>query len=135
MTSTRLPGKVMKRVGGRTILERMIRASSQVPGINVVCAGVPVGNEHDTVAAEAERLGTPVVRGPEFDVLERFRLAAEVIGASEVMRVTTDWPMMDPALCGRFSPSGALRGRTMHATMSRTAIRMDFIARCSPETC
>ena len=100
MTSTRLPGKVMKRVGGRTILEWMIRASSQVPGISVVCAAVPVGSEHDTVAAEAERLGAPVVRGPEFDVLERFRLAAEVIGASEVMRVTTDCPMMDPALCG-----------------------------------
>ena len=101
MTSTRLPGKVMKAVAGRTILEWMIRASGQVPGIDIVCAAVPFGDEHDPVAEEARRLGVSLVRGPEFDVLERFRLAAEFIGATEVMRVTTDCPMMDPALCGQ----------------------------------
>ena len=100
MTSTRLPGKVLRCVGGRTVLEWVVRASEQVPGISLVCAAVPEGEIHDSVAEEAARLGTRVVRGPEEDVLERFRIAAASVNADEVMRVTTDCPMMDPRVCG-----------------------------------
>lgn len=100
MTSTRLPGKVLMPVAGRTILEWVVRASERVPGIDVVCVAVPEGEVHDPVADEARRLGAAVARGPELDVLERFRMAAAATGADEVMRVTTDCPLMDPVLCG-----------------------------------
>jgi spore coat polysaccharide biosynthesis protein SpsF (cytidylyltransferase family) len=100
MTSTRLPGKVLKTVEGRTLLEWIIRGSRAVPGIDIVCAAIPEGSAHDAVAEEAERHGAVVVRGPELNVLERFRLAAELVQADEVMRVTTDCPLMDPQLCG-----------------------------------
>lgn len=100
MTSTRLPGKVLRVVQGRTILEWVVRASLRVPGIDVVCVAVPTGVEHDPVVAEATRLDTIVVRGPETDVLERFRLAAQHLDAGVVMRVTTDCPLMDPIVCG-----------------------------------
>lgn len=100
MTSTRLPGKVLRKVGGRSILEWVVRGGERIPGIDCVCVAVPVGSAHEPVAEEAGRLGAVVVRGPEQDVLERFRLAAETTGATEIMRVTTDCPMMDPVLCG-----------------------------------
>lgn len=100
MTSTRFPRKVLEKAAGRTVLEWVIRASTRVAGIDRVCAAVPEGAVHDPVAAEAARLGAMVVRGPELDVLERFRLAAEHTDADEIMRVTTDCPMMDPKLCG-----------------------------------
>ena len=100
MTSTRLPGKVLQEAAGRSVLDWVIGASRKVPGIDIVCAAVPEGRIHDPVAEEAERAGATVVRGPELDVLERFRIAAEAVGADEVMRVTTDCPMTDPRLCG-----------------------------------
>ena len=100
MTSTRLPGKVLRTAGGRTILEWVVRGARMVPGDHVVCVAIPEGEIHDPVAAEAHRLRTVVVRGAEHDVLDRFKVAAEAVGADEVMRVTTDCPMMDPSLCG-----------------------------------
>jgi spore coat polysaccharide biosynthesis protein SpsF (cytidylyltransferase family) len=101
MTSTRLPAKVLRVVQGKTILEWVVRASKAVPGIDVVCVATPTGPQHDPIVAEAVRLGAVVVRGPETDVLERFRLAAEQLDANLVMRVTTDCPLMDPTICGQ----------------------------------
>lgn len=101
ITSARLHGKVLKQVKGRTVLEWVVRGSERVPGIDLVCVATPTGPEHDPVVAEANRLGAVVVRGPENDVLERFRMAAVSVDADVVMRVTTDCPFMDPAICGQ----------------------------------
>lgn len=100
MASTRLPGKILQKAGGRTILEWVIRSSQRVPGIDVVCVAVPFGEVNEPVVAEALRCGAVVTRGSETDVLDRFRVAAEAIGATEVMRVTTDCPLSDPAING-----------------------------------
>lgn len=100
MTSTRLPGKVLEVVAGRTVLEWVVRASARIPGIDRICVAVPEEPENDPVAAEANRLGATTVRGSNTDVLDRFRVSSETLGASVIMRVTTDCPMMDPSICG-----------------------------------
>lgn len=100
MTSTRLPGKVLKSVGGRTVLEWVVHGCRRIQGIDVVCAAVPEGEAHAPVVAEAVRLGLPVARGSETDVLDRFHIAAALVAADEIVRVTTDCPMIDPRVCG-----------------------------------
>lgn len=100
MTSTRLPGKVMRVLEGRTVLEWMIRLSQRIEGLDVVCVATPEGAVHDPVVHEAQRHGAVVVRGSETDVLGRFHVAANAIGADEIMRVTTDCPFADPQVCG-----------------------------------
>lgn len=98
--STRLPGKVLMDLAGRTALSHVLERCAAIPGIAAVCCAIPEGAANDPVEAEARRAGAVTVRGPERDVLERYRLAAEALDAGAVMRVTSDCPMIDPALCG-----------------------------------
>jgi len=50
--------------------------------------------------APAERSGAVVVRGSETDVLSRYAKAAAIVGATTVVRVTSDCPLIDPQVCG-----------------------------------
>jgi spore coat polysaccharide biosynthesis protein SpsF len=111
MGSTRLPGKVLARIGGDSVLAHVLRRCQAIPGIDcVVCATVAQPAD-DAVAREAERVGAVVFRGSENDVLARYRDAARVVDAARVLRVTSDCPLIDPRLCGRVlalcGPAGA----------------------------
>lgn len=100
MTSTRLPGKVLEEVGGKTVLWHVLTRCAAIPGIDIVCCAVPEGPEQEPVAAEAEACGATVARGSEYDVLDRYYTAARGLGAGNIMRVTSDCPLIDPGLCG-----------------------------------
>jgi spore coat polysaccharide biosynthesis protein SpsF len=52
----------------------------------------------DPVAALARELEVDVVRGPEADVLGRFAAVLERFPADDVVRLTADCPLLDPAL-------------------------------------
>lgn len=101
MQSTRLPGKILYKAGKRTILEWVIRACSRIPGVDVVCCAVPDGEANEPVVSEAKRCGAVVTRGSEFDVLDRFKLAAESLKARVIVRITTDCPLTDPTIDGQ----------------------------------
>ena len=98
--STRLPGKVLKRLGEATVLEHVVTRCRAILGADVVCCAIPDSPENDPVAAEAARCGAEVFRGSEDDVLARYEGAARRISAEVVMRVTSDCPMIDPTVCG-----------------------------------
>jgi len=100
MTSTRLAGKVMEDLGGRTVLWHVLTRCAAIPSIDTVCCAVPEGARHDPIATEAEAAGAVVVRGSENDVLDRYHTAAEALGAARLMRVTSDCPLIDPEVCG-----------------------------------
>jgi spore coat polysaccharide biosynthesis protein SpsF (cytidylyltransferase family) len=96
MRSTRLPGKILRKLAGRTVLERVLARCAAIRGIDLVCCATPDSPDSDPVAEEARRCGAVVVRGPENDVLARYDKAAREIGADVVMRVTSDCPLTDP---------------------------------------
>lgn len=99
--STRLPGKVLKPLGGMSALAQCLRRCKAIPGVDAVVCAIPEGEGEAPLVAEAERCGALVARGPSDDVLRRYRIAAEAAGADIVMRVTSDCPLIDPGLCGR----------------------------------
>lgn len=105
--SSRLPGKVLLPLGDRSVLAHVLDRCRAIAGIDVVCCAVPEGAADDPVAEAANRLGASVVRGPEFDVIERYRLAADTLDLDVVMRVTSDCPLIDPDVCAAVL---ALRG-------------------------
>jgi len=57
--------------------------------------------DDDRVAALGERLGVSVHRGPLEDVLTRFVDAARACGASAVVRISGDSPLIDPEVVDR----------------------------------
>lgn len=100
MGSTRLPGKVLADLAGVPALELQLRRLRR-GGLPVVVATSEAPGD-DAVAALAASLGVPVVRGPEQDVLARYRLAAEAAPeADPIVRLTADCPLSDPELVHR----------------------------------
>ncbi|MBM3950594.1 MAG: spore coat polysaccharide biosynthesis protein F [Rhodospirillales bacterium] len=98
MGSTRLCGKVLMDVGGKTVLDHVMTRCRAVAGGDVVCCAIPDTADSDPVAAEARRLGIAVFRGSESDVLDRYWRAARALKADVVMRITSDCPLIDPAV-------------------------------------
>ncbi len=99
--STRLPGKVLNRLGETSVLDHVITRCRVIAGIDAVCCAVPDSADSDGVAAEAERCGADVFRGSETDVLGRYYGAAQMMRADVILRVTSDCPLIDPEICAR----------------------------------
>src|SRR5579859_2833511 len=98
MNSTRLPAKVLRPILGRPLLWwhlTRLRRASRLDGVIVATTPAP---ESDPIAEIATSLGLSVHRGSEHDVLARFAGAAAATGAAVIVRVTSDCPLIDPAL-------------------------------------
>jgi spore coat polysaccharide biosynthesis protein SpsF (cytidylyltransferase family) len=100
MGSSRLPGKVLKRLGRKPALAVVLERCARIPGIDVVVCAIPDEPASDPVAVAAQSCGAVLFRGSEHDVLARYAGAARAVGATTVMRVTSDCPLIDPGLCG-----------------------------------
>ena len=92
MGSTRLPGKVMLDLAGKSVLAHVLERCAAIPGADLVCCATVAGPDGDPVAAEAARCGAEVFRGSEDDVLDRYHRAAKQHHAEIVLRVTSDCP-------------------------------------------
>jgi spore coat polysaccharide biosynthesis protein SpsF len=95
MGSTRLPGKVLLRIRGQTVLERAVRRLREARCVDEVVVLTTTRDEDDDVVQEAFRLGAWVHRGPEFDVLKRFQQASERFHPEIIIRATADNPLID----------------------------------------
>ncbi|MBD2464243.1 glycosyltransferase family protein [Oscillatoria sp. FACHB-1407] len=96
MGSTRLPGKVMKLLCGKTVLSHVITRVKACPLVDEVIVATTTQSADDAIAQEAEKAGVSCFRGSENDVLERYYLAAQKYNADVVVRVTSDCPLLDP---------------------------------------
>ncbi|MGX7823584.1 cytidylyltransferase domain-containing protein [Actinokineospora sp. 24-640] len=97
MSSTRLPGKVLRDLGGRSVLAWVVRAARDSSADSVIVA-TSTAPDDDPVAEAAAALGAEVVRGPLDDVLARFVAALDEHPCDAVLRLTADCPLHDPAV-------------------------------------
>lgn len=98
MSSTRLPKKVMRLIGGEPMLFRQIerlRDSKRVDQWAVVTSTDPTDAE---LVSECTKRGCQVFAGSLEDVLDRYYKAALAIRPSQVVRVTGDCPIIDPEI-------------------------------------
>jgi spore coat polysaccharide biosynthesis protein SpsF len=92
-TSTRLPGKVLIQVAGRSLLEHHLDRLASV-GVEVLVA-TTVNAADDPIADIAASRGLACSRGSEHDVLARFHDCAAAAALDVVVRVTSDCPLID----------------------------------------
>jgi spore coat polysaccharide biosynthesis protein SpsF len=93
MASSRCPGKALVPLAGRPLLEVLLERMRST-GLPVVLA-TSRGADNDPLADLAGRLGVPVFRGDEEDVLRRHVECARAHAADAVVRVTGDNPLTD----------------------------------------
>jgi spore coat polysaccharide biosynthesis protein SpsF len=94
MGSTRLPGKSMAFIEGKTLVHHCIERLRSRSGLMVLLATTTLA-EDDGLADEASRLSVPVVRGSAEDVLSRFARAASMFELTTLVRATADNPAVD----------------------------------------
>lgn len=96
MGSTRLQGKVMKELCGKTILSHDIERIKQSRYIREIVIATTESSGDDIIAQEALKNGVKVYRGSEEDVLGRYYEAAIEYNADIIVRITSDCPLIDP---------------------------------------
>jgi spore coat polysaccharide biosynthesis protein SpsF len=95
MGSTRLPGKVLKELGGESVLARVVERLRRSRSISEVVIATSLSPDDEAVVREAERLRVAIFRGSESDVLDRYFQAARAFHVEAVVRITSDCPLID----------------------------------------
>jgi spore coat polysaccharide biosynthesis protein SpsF len=98
MGSSRLPGKVMLAAAGKPLLGHLLERLAACETLNVIAVATSDQERDDAIAKYCESIGTSVFRGSEYDVLDRYYQAARTFGLTTIVRVTSDCPLIDPAL-------------------------------------
>lgn len=98
MGSTRLPGKIMKKLAGEPMLTHVIRRVQSCEEIEKVCIATTSLEKDDPVEELAASEGVIVFRGDEEDVLSRFAGAADILQCDTIVRITSDCPFYDASL-------------------------------------
>jgi spore coat polysaccharide biosynthesis protein SpsF len=96
--STRLPRKVLREIGGATMLDRVVRRTKRASQLSEVVVATTVEPDDDAIVTECDRLGVQVFRGSEDDVLDRYYHAAMTFKAEAVVRITSDCPLIDSSV-------------------------------------
>lgn len=96
--STRLPGKVLLDLAGKTVLGRVVERVGRMKKVKELIVATSNLESDDAIEAECRRLGVACFRGSEDDVLERFRGAADTMAADQITRITADCPLIDPGV-------------------------------------
>lgn len=96
MTSTRLPGKVLKMVLGKSLLEYQIERLRRVKLAHEIVIATTTNAADEPIVELCDRLSLSYFRGSEQDVLARYHEAAKLHQADGVVRVTSDCPLIDP---------------------------------------
>jgi spore coat polysaccharide biosynthesis protein SpsF len=101
MNSSRLPGKAMRIVRGRTLLGHVIDRLRQCKTIDGLWIATSTHPSDDTVAEFAKREGVNFYRGSLDDVAGRLLNAAMAAKAEALVRINADSPLIDPAIVDR----------------------------------
>lgn len=121
MGSTRLPGKVLMDLAGVSVITRVIRRLRRSALLDEVVVATSTAAMDDPIIEECARLQTATFRGSEQDVLDRYYRAALAYGCDAIVRITSDCPLIDPAVVDE----------VVRAFMKKQA---DFACNVSPRT-
>lgn len=130
--STRLPQKVMKKIDDKPIIDHVVRACRKAAKyINEfsdrhnmtvdIAVLIPEGDE----LSEYLMGRVPVVKGPEDDLINRYKNAIERYDPDFIVRVTADCPMIPPFLISK-AINVAVRGKYDFVTSAHPSFRTFF---------
>jgi spore coat polysaccharide biosynthesis protein SpsF (cytidylyltransferase family) len=93
--STRFPGKVVKKINNKTILEILIKRLSKSKYISKIIVACSDNSSDKEIVKVCKKLRINYFIGSENDVLDRFYNAAKKYRGSNVLRITADCPLID----------------------------------------
>src|SRR4051794_17111230 len=122
LSSSRLPGKVLRDVGGRPLIAHVLARVEQVRGLDEIVVATSADAADDALEAWCGKHGVPVFRGDLVDVRGRVIACAEHHGLDAVARVNADSPWLDPALLAQ----GVARMRATHCDLVTNVLERTY---------
>lgn len=101
MSSSRLPGKVMAEISGRSMLYHVVKRVERAKMIDLVTVATSDLRSDDIIEAFCKNNDIRCFRGNLDDVLDRYYQAAKYFGAQIIIRLTADCPLLDPDIIDR----------------------------------
>lgn len=98
MGSSRLPGKVMKTICNKPVIELMLERLSKSKLIDEIVVATTILNDDDIIFEWARKSGYSVFRGSELDCLDRHYQVGNFFNAQFIVKVTPDCPFIDPEI-------------------------------------
>lgn len=96
MGSTRLPGKVLKQVLERPLLDFLVERLTQCRALDQIVILTSKLAQDDAIASFCQEKNLLCFRGSEEDVLDRYYQAALETKPDGILRITADCPLIDP---------------------------------------
>ena len=101
MGSNRLPGKILKKVLDKPLLQFEIERLARCRAIDALTVATSSGPLDDPVEELLGRLDITCYRGSEEDVLDRYYQAAVLCRFEHIVRISGDCPLIDPGVVDR----------------------------------
>lgn len=97
--SFRLPGKVLMKLDNElTVLEYVVNQLSFCKLIDKIIIATTNFEEDDSIEQLAKKLQIEYFRGNSEDVLDRYYNCAKKFGVDNILRITSDCPLIDPEI-------------------------------------
>jgi len=98
MKNTRLPGKVLKKINGKEILKIQYERILKSKLINKIIIATSLSKKDDIIKEFCKRNKILYFRGSETDVLKRYFDCAIIYNCKNIIRLTSDCPLIDPQI-------------------------------------
>ena len=98
MSSSRLPGKVLLPILGKSLLYRMIERLGMISHHAQVVIATSEDETDDVIETEARQMNIACYRGSMNNLLDRHYQAAKHLGARIVLKIPSDCPLIDPVI-------------------------------------
>jgi len=96
VSSTRLPGKVLKNILGKPMIMQQIEREMLVASIDKIVVATSTDHSDDILVKVLEQNNISVCRGSLDNVLDRYYKAANLYNPEHIVRITGDCPLVDP---------------------------------------
>ncbi len=96
MSSTRLPGKVLKPILGKPMIQHQIERILRSTRIDKLVVATSTRKDDDQIEKLCNKIGVDIFRGSLENVLDRFYRAASRYKPNSTVRLTGDCPLTDP---------------------------------------
>ena len=98
MSSKRLPGKVLKKINGKPVLEVMLNRLEKIKNKFKIIVATSYTKEDEKIVQLCKRLKSDYFRGSLNDVMQRYIKCAKNYKFEHIVRLTGDAPLIDPDL-------------------------------------
>ncbi len=96
--SSRLPGKILYKIGKYSFLEFLIKRLKLVKNTKNIIIATTDTKENEQIIKVAKKLKVNFFKGSENNVLDRVILAAKKFRSEYIIRITSDCPLVDPEI-------------------------------------